>query len=312
MCPLAQRANTRTILTRKGGVPLEGTIGKGALVGRPCCFEEVGFGADLVPLLAHRHISYMTRFPALVFSTFVALTVSQSALAQDAPKPRCVILLHGLARTDASMLVMEHALEAAGYKTVNQDYPSRAAPVALLADPALRSAREACAPDSTPDVVTHSMGAILLRSFAADHPELTWGRVVMLGPPNHGSEIIDRFGEYAAFQAANGPAGLQLGTEGLPGTLPPVPFETGVIAGGQSLNPVLSAVVEGVDDGKVSIDSTRVEGMTAHLTLPVTHTFMMQNPRVIVQTRAFLDSGAFEPDLSMAEALRRLWRVGVD
>ncbi|MBW6416760.1 alpha/beta hydrolase [Celeribacter sp. PS-C1] len=226
--------------------------------------------------------------------------------------PHCVILLHGLARTDASMLVMEHTLEAAGYQVVNQDYPSREAPVALLADPALRGARANCGEDAAPDVVTHSMGAILLRSFAADHPELDWGRVVMLGPPNHGSEIIDTFGEYAAFESANGPAGLQLGTESLPDSLPPVPFETGVIAGNQSFNPILSAVIEGEDDGKVSIESTKVAGMAAHLTLPVTHTFMMQNPRVIVQTLHFLDTGAFEPDLSAGAALSRLWELGVE
>ncbi|SFI50532.1 esterase/lipase family protein [Celeribacter neptunius] len=265
----------------------------------------------------------MTRFLILFSYIFVLLTMSQPAAAERAATERlatpvepedarCVILLHGLARTDASMLVMARALGAVGYRVINQAYPSRDAPVALLADPALRAARAGCAADPAPDVVTHSMGAILLRSFAADHPDLDWGRVVMLGPPNHGSEIVDVFGAYAGFAAANGPAGLQLGTAGLPEALPPVPFEAGVIAGTRSLNPLLSAVVPGEDDGKVSIESTKVAGMQAHLTLPVTHTFMMQNPQVILQTLGFLDHGAFDPDLSAAEALRRLVRLGLE
>ncbi|MEN8831801.1 MAG: alpha/beta hydrolase [Pacificibacter sp.] len=214
----------------------------------------------------------------------------------------CVILLHGLARTKSSMLSVQKTLEHKGYTVVNQGYPSRSGEIGPLAEAALTSARAECGADPTPAVVTHSMGGILLRAYAQAHPSVEWGRVVMLGPPNHGSGIIDAHGDKALFQWLNGPASLQLKSGGLPETLPPVPFETGIIAGSQSLNPATSALVEGDDDGKVSIASTRVEGMSDHIILPVTHTFMMHNPRVLAQVVTFLREGAFVHDMSMTQA----------
>ena len=80
-------------------------------------------------------------FYALVFS---GLSLPLVAVSSVDAEPRCVILLHDLARTDASMLVMEHALQAAGYTLVNHGYPSRETPEALLADPALRAERAGC------------------------------------------------------------------------------------------------------------------------------------------------------------------------
>jgi hypothetical protein len=104
----------------------------------------------------------------------------------------------------------------------------------------------------------------------------------------------------------NGPAAEQLKTGGLPDNLPPVPFETGIIAGSQSLNPATSALVDGIDDGKVSIASTKVVGMRAHITLPVTHTFMMHNPKVMAQTLMFLQTGRFEVSMTTAQAFEYL------
>lgn len=237
----------------------------------------------------------------------VCLVLAGCAPVQAAPKG-CVILLHGLARTDTSMLVMEEALEQADYYVVAESYPSRSETISDLADSILPRTRRECAaaaPGAPINAVTHSMGGILLRVWAQAHPTAEWGRVVMLGPPNQGSELVDAFDEIPGFEWFNGPAGAALGTgpDDIPAQLGPVPFSLGVIAGTRSLNAFYSTILPDEDDGKVTVKSTKVAGMKAHLTLPVTHTFMMNNPRVIAQTLSYLQDETFVPDLTLGEVL---------
>ena len=146
--------------------------------------------------------------------------------------------------------------------------------------------------------VTHSMGGILVRYYLSRHRPENLGRVVMLSPPNQGSEAADHLRHTALYAWFNGPAGQQLvtGPGGLPEQLGPVDFPLGIITGNQHsfFDAWLADVIPGTDDGKVSVERAKVEGMTDFLVLPYSHPFIMNADETIDQTLHFLRVGRFD------------------
>ena len=225
-------------------------------------------------------------------AALVAFVSFQASAASET-----VVVLHGLARTSDSMSSMARALETAGYHVCNVSYPSRKHPIEVLSANFVAPAIRACRSSETDTLhfVTHSLGGIVVRQLAESQPDLKIGRVVMLSPPNHGSEVVDTLGSLSLFTFINGPAGLQLATgdEFAPRTLGPASFDVGIITGSRTVNPILSLMIPGTDDGKVSIESAKLEGMKDFCVLPATHPFIMNNKLAIGLTLSFLAEGKF-------------------
>jgi len=234
----------------------------------------------------------MNNIRLLTTLTLIFLAASP-ALGAD-----CVVFLHGLARTSASMEKAAAVFEKSGFAVANVQYPSRKYPIEELAPLAVEAGLEQCPADSVKHFVTHSLGGILVRYYLeqAEIPNL--GRVIMLAPPNKGSELVDSLRHFPGFKAIHGPAALQLGTDetSVPLMLGPVDYEVGVIAGTRTFNPILSQYLPNPDDGKVSVENTKLEGMTDFVLIPVSHPFIMKSPIAIAHAYAFIRTGRFAHD----------------
>lgn len=219
---------------------------------------------------------------------------------QPAQQNECVILLHGLARTSASMSTLAERLKDNKFKVINVDYPSRHKKIEELAGIAINEGLEFCRTMEAERIhfVTHSLGGILVRFYLASQqiPEL--GRVVMLAPPNQGSKVVDKFSGMPGYFLINGPAGYQIGTDvnSIPLKLGPPDFEVGIIAGDKTLNLILSTAFDEPNDGKVAVEDTKLEGMKDFLIVHRTHPFIMQGGEVMDQVLQFLYHGFFNHD----------------
>jgi pimeloyl-ACP methyl ester carboxylesterase len=203
-----------------------------------------------------------------------------------------VVLLHGMGRTSLSFVRAKRRLRRAGYRPLSLGYPSRRRGIPELAQNVARRLRAVA--DAPIHFVTHSLGGILLRYLRQQGQLAQLGRVVMLGPPNRGSQLAQRLRTNTLYRWATGPAGQQLGTdeESIPLDLGPVDFELGVIAGDRPFRP-LTGLIRGAHDGLVAVEEARVEGMVDFLVVPCGHTFMMNDPAVLDQAIHFLRHGRF-------------------
>jgi pimeloyl-ACP methyl ester carboxylesterase len=207
-------------------------------------------------------------------------------------------MLHGYGRTSRSLGNLERALQTAQFATLNLSYQSLRKPIeALAADIDADVATFAAAIDGPIHFVGHSMGGLLTRVYIARYRPTRLGRVVMLGTPNGGSEVADVAQRLALYRAFCGPAGLQLSTELHPTlrALPAINYPLGIVAGNRTVDPISSfLILPRPNDGKVSVQRTRLDGMADHIIVETSHNGLLRNPAAIGQTVAFLREGRFD------------------
>lgn len=144
--------------------------------------------------------------------------------------------------------------------------------------------------------IGYSMGGILVRSLINKYPPEKLGRVVQLAAPNNGSEVSDFLLNNWFYKKIYGLAEQQLTTnnKATKKLLDKVDYVLGVIAGNSTIDPISSYIIGGDDDGKVSIASTKFEGMKDHIVVSASHTFFPSNTDVHKQTLYFLKNDAFK------------------
>ncbi len=203
------------------------------------------------------------------------------------PGKRPVVLVHGLLHRGCHLRHLARMLNRDGRPVWLYDYPTTRARVVVHGIGLARFLRTL--PREPVDVVTHSMGGLLLR-VAADELRKSGesdriGRVVMLAPPNHGS------GDAEAWVSRFPPSKLLIRplddlsdrTDAAVHFLPvPAGLEIGVIAGDR--------------DRRVTVDSTHLDGESDHLTVRSGHSFIMEHREVHEAVRRFLDTGSFRPE----------------
>lgn len=201
-----------------------------------------------------------------------------------------VILLHGLWRSIWAMDPMAKFLNQQGYRTINIPYPSFRKPIEDIVTQ-ISSIIDQHGGQSPIHFVTHSLGGIITRQLLAEMTPENTGKVVMLAPPNQGSEIIDWLEGCPPLRKTLGPAGAKIGTTTLDAPYLPEHIDSAVIMGRRSSLPFFRHMLERENDGIVSVERGKTPGINEFHVIDSDHTFIVTEPQVMQMTHEFLKNG---------------------
>lgn len=210
--------------------------------------------------------------------------------------PETVIVLHGIGKTNTITYLLAKRIAAAGFEVYNITYPSTEYTINDLVDILNNKLVELNLDKKEKlNFVGHSMGGLLIRGYLNKYRPKNLHRVVMIGTPNHGSELANYFKDWWIFKKKFGISGEQLGVDqkGLDGLFGPIYYDLGIIAGKTYINPIFSNIIPGEDDGLVSIESTKLEGMKDHKVLNFSHTIGLFYTEVANEVIQYLKYGKF-------------------
>ncbi len=213
-----------------------------------------------------------------------------------------IVLLHGITKTAKNMKNIEQFFSALGYTVHNFTYPSMKFSIEdIVLDTIEPKIKEISKEAETLHFVTHSMGGIVLRQYLQTCKLSNIGKIVMLAPPNQGSEVTDFFKNLRIYKWIYGPAGQQLGTaksdKAICVKLKDTGHNIGIIAGNWSFEFWFHWLFNKQEhDGKVSISSTKLKNMADHITVKLSHRNIVKSQYVCKLILRFLKNGNFKDD----------------
>lgn len=219
----------------------------------------------------------------------------------DTIKKETVILLHGIGHSMLNMAFIARALKKHGYAAINLTYPSLRHNIKTLSQwlSARLKEKGVWEYSATVHFIGHSMGGLVIGAYLQEErgnfPQQKLGRVVMLGTPHGGSEVADALHKSLPYKILFGPAGQELTTFARAHDKIRPFYELGIIAGTQNwMYPLGQVLIKKPNDGCVSIESTKLSGMTDHIAVPALHGTMGWSRNVQSQAIAFLKKGMFD------------------
>lgn len=224
---------------------------------------------------------------------FFSSTVKASELKNDG---NYVVILHGIARSNKHMQKLATYLQKDGFDVINLSYPSTTHKIEDLTEIINKEISQRTPEDKRIHFIGYSMGGLMVRALIHKYNYKNLGKVVQLAPPNQGSELADFVKNFWPYKKIFGPAGQQLITDqsAVKHIFGEVNYELGIIAGNATIDPISSAIIPGENDGKVTVERTKLEGMKDHIVVSASHTFFPFNKEVQKQTLYFLKNGNFK------------------
>nr|WP_321462918.1 alpha/beta fold hydrolase [uncultured Cohaesibacter sp.] len=242
------------------------------------------------------------RIFTIAMTAVAAMQLQTSDLAASEKQGRVqerVILIHGLGRTTHSMGHLSRRLEEAGYDVVRIGYHSLGDdPETIIKDVSQQINTCCLAYPGVTHFVGHSLGGLIIRAYLEQNHPNNLGRVVLLGSPSGGTEVVDNLRSYAWFRWL-GPTTLSLGSDlhHYPDGRQAPDYSLGIIAGHSNLISIMNdPLLPGDDDGLVSVLSTKVDGMKDFIVVHSTHAGLRTSKFVASQVVHFLQNESFSTE----------------
>ena len=251
-------------------------------------------------MTTHLQPQFRSLFILVIFSLLSACNSVPAipyALSPAVTNKQCVVLVHGLWRSGWAMRSIADDLNDFAYQTVSVSYPSTSMSIPEIAERYLPPAIDECKQGGAEQIhlVSHSMGGIVVRQYLQNNHLPSGSKVVMLSPPNQGSELSEKFGSEGWYQQIVGTAGASLTKKdsGIIVNLKPVEEPVGIIAAYRNWSLWPSTWLPEPNDGTVSVASMKLAEMDDFVLINSGHAMIRFDDATQEQIRHFLSTGRF-------------------